>query len=91
MAKGKKENILIALVHACTYLIPFIFTGASMWQLFAIGLQHVYQDNSNFVIWFMRITGHKQFAEPPMAPWSIVLTDNIFHILWIASVMELKI
>jgi len=91
MAKGKKGNIWIALIHAVTYLIPFFFIGASTWQLTLIVCQHMLQDYSNFVVWFMKITGHRQFVQPPMAPWSIILTDNIFHILWIAFVMNLEI
>jgi len=91
MAKGKKGNIWIAMIHTITYMIPFIFTGVSSWQLTLIGCQHMFQDYSNFIVWLMKIKGSYKFSQPPMAPWSIIVTDNIIHILWIAFVMDLNI
>lgn len=33
--------------------------------------------------------GRTEFVAQPLAPWSIIITDNIVHILWIALVIEL--
>jgi hypothetical protein len=91
MAKGKKNFWWIAVIHVICYMIPFIFTGTSFLQFLLIAAQHLIQDKTNFIIWLMNIKGSAKFAEPPMAPWSIIITDNIIHILWIAFVMNLEI
>lgn len=91
MAQGKKKSWFIAMVHVITYMIPFFFTGASFYQLSLIAVQHLIQDRTNFIIWLMKVKGSAKFAEPPMAPWSIIITDNIIHILFIAFVFSLDI
>lgn len=91
MAQGKKKSWWIAMIHAWCYILPFFFTGASIWQLQLIGIQHLLQDRTNFIVWLMKVKGSAKFAEPPMAPWSIIVTDNIIHILFIAFVFSLDI
>jgi hypothetical protein len=89
MAKGKKGSTFICLVHVAAYMVPFLLCGFAWWQLGLIALQHFFQDRTNFVVWFMETKGSAEFARPPMAPWSIVLTDNILHILFIAVIRSL--
>ena len=89
MATGKKKKSWICLVHILTYLIPFLFTPLVWWQIALIGLQHFLQDRWNFVTWFMRVKGSSQFTLSPCAPWSVIVTDNILHILFIAWVVSL--
>lgn len=91
MANQKKKKIWPCLVHVIFYMLPFLLCQMQWWQLLAIGLQHYLQDRTNFVVWFMKIKGSKHFAEPPCAPWSIFLTDNIIHLLWIQIVIWLGI
>ena len=86
MAGGKKTNSWVCLAHVFCYLTPFLFCDIALWKLFLIGVQHFIQDRTNFVIWFMEKTGSTQFTKEPMAPWSIVVIDNILHILMIAAV-----
>lgn len=90
MAKGKKTSSWICTVHVATYMIPFLFCGLEWWQLAAIAAQHWIQDRTNFVVWMMNATGKGDFAKPPMAPWSIIVIDNIYHVLWIALVVGWK-
>ena len=87
MARNKKTSSFACSVHIITYMIPFLFIGLEVWQLLAIAGQHWIQDRTNFVLWFMKVTGKNDFIKPPMAPWSIIVIDNIFHILWIALVI----
>jgi len=89
MAKGKKVSSWICLVHIVAYMIPFLFCGLFWWQLLLIGIQHFLQDRTSFIIWLMKIKGSAEFAKPPMSPWSIIVTDNIVHILFIAFVVYL--
>lgn len=87
MAVGKKKTSLWCSWHVLTYMLPFGFCGLEWWQLLLIAAQHWIQDRTGFVIWFMRLKGSEKFAQPPFGPWSIVLTDNILHLLWIAAVV----
>jgi hypothetical protein len=86
MAKGKNTNSWICTIHVVIYMLPFIFTELAWWKLLLIAVEHWLQDRTDFVLWTMRITGRHEFAAQPLAPWSIIVTDNIFHILWIAMV-----
>lgn len=89
MANSKKNDWKACVVHVATYMIPFIFCGFNWWQFALIATQHYAIDSTQFVVWFMKAKGSGKFAEAPMSPWSIVLTDNILHILWIALVASL--
>ena len=86
MAQGKKKSSWICTVHVVTYMLPFLFCGFQEWQLAVIAVEHFIQDRTNIVVWLMNFKGSADFAKPPMAPWSIIVTDNILHILFVALV-----
>lgn len=87
MALHKKHSSFHCTVHVMTYIIPFIFCGMAWWQLLLIASQHFFQDRTNFVFWFMKTKGSEKFATGCFSPWSIVVVDNILHILWISIVV----
>lgn len=86
MATRKKSLSWVCAVHVLTYLIPFCFTPLAWWKIGLIGLQHFGQDRTNFIPWLMRAKGSGGFIDPPLGPWSVIVTDNIVHILFIAAV-----
>ena len=86
MAQNKKKSSLHCGVHVLVYMVPFLFCGFNWWQLLLIGAQHFAIDRTNFVTWFMDAKGSHIFATNVCFPWSIIVTDNILHILWIAAV-----
>lgn len=86
MAKGKKTDSWICTIHVLTYMLPFLFADMNWRQLFLIALQHWLQDRTDFVFWSMKLMGRNEFVTQPLAPWSLIITDNIFHILWIALI-----
>lgn len=88
MAANKKRHYLPCLVHVLCYLIPFLFCSLTATQLILIGVQHYIQDRTNLIFNFMVWKGSKNFACGPCAPWSIILTDNIIHILFILFVVK---
>lgn len=90
MAEGKKRSSWVCSVHVLTYMAPFLFTGLKWWMLVPIALEHWVQDRTNIVVWLMRTSGKAKFAAPPMAPWSVILTDNILHILFVAAIASLR-
>jgi len=91
-AKNKKAvgvfGLAVCSFHVLLYSIPFAFTGLLWWQVGLIFVQHLIQDRTRFVVWFMRVIGKREFLQPPFAPWSIILIDNLLHILWIAVVAK---
>lgn len=89
MALNKKKSSWACFVHVAAYLIPFYFTDLLFWQIALIGLQHFLQDRTQFVVWLMKIKGSEQFGSGPCSPWSVIVTDNILHILFMALVCSL--
>lgn len=88
MALNKKKSSFHCLIHVLVYMIPFLFCNISMLSFVLIALQHYLIDRTNFVIWLMEIKGSKKFASD-LGPWSIIVTDNILHILWMAFVINI--
>lgn len=86
MALGKKTCSITCFIHVAAYCIPFCFCGFMPWQIALIAAQHFLQDRTGFVVLFMKWKGSEQFATGPCSPWSIIVTDNILHILFIAFV-----
>ena len=89
LAVNKKKYWSVALLHVLTYLVPFLFTGLPVWKLGLIGVQHLVQDRTNFVLWFMKVKGSYAFSQPLCGPWSVIVIDNILHIVWISLVVAL--
>ena len=91
MATRKKTSSMFCWFHVVCYMVPFLLCGLAWWQMLLIGVQHFAQDRTGFVVWLMRVKGSAEFVEPPMGPWSVIVTDNILHILWIAFVVRMGI
>lgn len=89
MATGKKKSSWVCLVHVLFYLLPFCFTTLAWWKIWMIGVEHFIQDRTTFVTWFMRVRGSESFIQPPYGPWSVIVTDNILHILFMALIVWL--
>lgn len=89
MALNKKKSSIHCLIHVLFYMVPFLLCGFMPWQLLLIAVQHYAVDRSNFIMWFMKWKGQETFATGPCSPWSLIVMDNISHILWIAFVQYL--
>ena len=71
---------------------PAAFTAAwvaTSLEIALIGVEHFAQDRTGFVVWLMKAKGSAAFATGPCSPWSIIVTDNILHILFMAGVAAL--
>ena len=87
VAARKRFSSGWCLLHVLGYCIPFFFTGLALWQILAIGVEHFFQDRFGLARLFMKYTDHEAFATGPCAPWSIIVTDNTIHLLFIALVV----
>jgi len=92
MALNKKKQVLPLLVHVVLWTLSVIvFTGWILleWPKFMLvvsilAFTHAVQDHTDIVSKWMNLIGQKQFRTGPCAPWSIIVVDNVWHIvtLW---------
>jgi Protein of unknown function (DUF3307) len=55
-------------------------------------ITHYAQDRTDIVrIWMTKINHQPKFVEPPMAPWSLIVVDNVWHILTLWAVWRFMI
>lgn len=92
MAMKKKSNPMVAVCHA--YIWTASVTLFSGWLLIPEGrgafvalallVTHFFQDHTMIVQRWMRFIGQEEFSKPPLAPWSVIVVDNVWHIvtLW---------
>jgi hypothetical protein len=97
MALNKKKESFPCVVHC------WIWTVSVMWfsGWFAINsptvllvaaalfFTHFIQDRTQVIrFWMNRINRQPRFTEPPMAPWSLIVVDNVWHIVAIWAVWK---
>lgn len=83
MALNKKKQSINCIVHVTLWTLSVcFFTG--WWTLPVIAIlwvTHYAQDSTNIISRYMTAIGQRQFANGPCAPWSIIVVDNVWHIL----------
>lgn len=62
-----------------------LFTGWGEAAGLFLLICHFIQDRTDIVRWWMKLRWKDQseFAKPPMAPWSLIVVDNVWHIIQI--------
>jgi hypothetical protein len=95
MALNKKKlgpaGFLPCFIHCSIWTLCVIAFGGIWslgdWRITSILLlSHYFQDGTNVVRGWMSLIGQEQFATGPCAPWSIIVVDNVWHIVTIFSV-----
>jgi hypothetical protein len=88
MALNKKKHSLPCAVHATLWTLS-VCTFAGWWSLPVVAvlwITHFLQDRTGIVLfWMTKINRQAEFTKPPSAPWSIMVVDNVWHIvvLWV--------
>jgi hypothetical protein len=87
MAANKKKNSWVCLLH-CLIWTAWVCCLAGWWHAWwapvVLCLTHFLQDRTTFVPWWMKnVSGQAGFASGPLSPWSIIVVDNVMHILTI--------
>ncbi len=83
MALNKKRMLVPCLVH-CSIWTALVCSIAGWWSLPAIGflfVTHFIQDHTTIIRKWMSLIGQDAFATGPCAPWSIIIVDNVWHIV----------
>lgn len=86
MAQNKKLKSLPCLVHCLVWAsCVYFFSGFGFAAILFLFLCHFIQDRTQIVKWWMSIAS-PGFMQPPLAPWSMIVVDNVWHIvqIWFA-------
>lgn len=99
MASNKTKAHLPCLVHVLFYTLAFFMlvegtsyllgnAGWPLWAYALIGLSHYPIDRYSLAPKMMNLNGQKAFKEN-MAPWSIIIVDNTYHLFfaWLTWVL----
>jgi hypothetical protein len=88
MALNKKRDSIPCMVHCTLWALAVcLFAGWSgLWVYPVLFVTHFLQDRTTVVAWWMDRIGQKQFRTGPCAPWSIIVVDNVWHIVTIVLV-----
>jgi hypothetical protein len=77
-------------VHCLLYtasVAAFSFWWMPWWgYVVCFGLHWVIDRFRLAGLWMRRVSGQKSFADGPLAPWSIIVVDNVFHLLTLAAI-----
>lgn len=92
MAMNKKKHFLPCAIHVAIWTtcvcVAAGWTGS--WLAGAIlSATHFIQDHTNIIRRWMGLVGQEQFATGPCAPWSMIVVDNVWHIVMIAAVWKI--
>lgn len=88
MALKKKGSTTICAIHCAVWATSVcLFAGWAPWTWPALWAAHFVQDRTGIVLRYMNMIGQRQFATGACAPWSIIVVDNVFHLLavWLIS------
>ena len=96
MALNKKKDAWPCAVHCMLWTLSvglfsgWIFSGV-LWVMPFLFITHYLQDRTNIVIWWMLLPWKDQsaFATGPCSPWSIIVVDNVWHIVTLYAVAYL--
>lgn len=92
MANNKKRKdwtgFLACEIHCFLWTCSVcLFSGWGPVEWFVLHTTHFVQDHTQIVrFWMTRVNRQPRFVEPPMAPWSLVVVDNVWHIVTIWAV-----
>jgi hypothetical protein len=89
MALNKKRDSWPCLIHCSIWTACVVgFAQWPLWTIVPLFVTHFIQDRTQIIkFWMTKVNRQSQFAEPPMAPWSIIVVDQCWHIviLWAIS------
>ena len=83
MAQNKKLRSLPCFVHCLIWTACVCLFGGLGWlQGLFLFVCHYAQDRTHVVKWYMNLMS-KGFTQPPLAPWSLIVVDNVWHLVQI--------
>lgn len=87
-AKRGWEGWAACVVHCVLYTLAVWLCSRSwvwdwpLWGLLVVGVAHFAFDRYRLARWWMvNVSGQKAFATGSLSPWSVIIVDNVFHLL----------
>lgn len=95
-ALNKKKQCLPLAVHVALWTLSVMLFSGWMrleWPQFVavilvLAWTHAIQDHTDIIPKWMDLIGQKQFRTGPCAPWSIIVVDNVWHIVTLWAVWK---
>lgn len=90
-ALNKKQRTWPCLVHCLLWTLSvaaFSWFWHPVWLL-GLFLSHFVQDRTDIIRCWMMFNGQKEFATGKLAPWSIIVVDQVWHIVTIFVLWKL--
>ena len=84
-SKGYKRGLVACTLHCLLY--AFAVWACSYWWMpywmpVAVFLIHWPIDRYRLAKWWMtKVSGQTEFATGPLSPWSVIVVDNVAHLL----------
>lgn len=89
MALLKKSDSMMCSIHcAWVGLAVWFFTEWGWLPCIAVAALHFIQDRWNLIPAFLKSQGREKFMEPPLGPWSVIVVDNVWHMVGIWAVWK---
>lgn len=91
IAENKKKSKFVCLFHCLIWTSLVVSFGQvyNIWAITILFLTHYIQDSGTIIQKYMNFMGQKNFAKPPLAPWSVIVVDNVWHIVTIWACYKL--
>lgn len=83
MANNKKTSSFVCAVHCLLWSLSVcVFAGWISGTAFALLFcTHFVQDRTTVIRQWMTLVGQDGFATGPCSPWSIIVVDNVWHLV----------
>lgn len=82
LALNKKASTLHCTIHCAIWtLCVVLFAWWPWWTVVPLFVTHFIQDRTSIITWWMDFIGQHKFRTGICAPWSVIVVDNVFHIL----------
>lgn len=98
MALNKKKHSIPCLMHCWLWSTAVMLFSGWQWLpkphaaivFLVLFITHFIQDRTQIIGWWMHLKWKDQskFAESPMAPWSLIVVDNVWHIVTLWAVWK---
>jgi len=89
MALNKKKSSIPCAVHCllwATSVCLFASWGWIPWLVLLV--VHFVQDRTQIIAWWMKFNRQEKFMQPPLGPWSIIVVDNVWHVVQVWAVWK---
>lgn len=86
-ATHKTSSSLVCAIHCLLYGLAvwlLNFWWLPLWCVAAAAVLHFPVDRWRMARKWMAVVGQEQFATGPFSPWSIIVVDNVIHVIVLA-------